>query len=241
MTYAGILLKRTARVAACLLTLASLTSPARADDLDDFNRTVEAAMVHRRAAADYLRQDNIAAAQPELEAMRETWGKVSLLRRPAAFRNQERYTGVMLDVAARLIGTTLVLHLGRADVAQESLDAVRKSLADLRRENGVAVLADCVLDAGTDMTALSELGERTNFESGALAAIANGYRATLQRCDGMAPASIRNHVDFRDLIDGTLALLAQIPKAVKTRDESSLRRLLEGLREFDRRLASHYG
>ena len=35
----------------------------------------------------------------------------------------------MLDIAARLLGATLVLNMGRVDVARESLDAVRKSLA----------------------------------------------------------------------------------------------------------------
>ena len=56
------------------------------------------------------------------DGMRDAWARVSSLPRPAAFRDQARYTGVMLDVAARLIGATLVLNLGRGDVAGESLD-----------------------------------------------------------------------------------------------------------------------
>ena len=59
--------------------------------------------------------------------------KVSTLPRPAAFRDQEKYTATMLDIAARLIGTTLVLNMGRTDVARELLDTVRTSLSDLRR------------------------------------------------------------------------------------------------------------
>ena len=121
-------LKRALRMAACR-RWRLCAAPAQADDLDDFHRAVEAAMSHHRVAAGYLRTGNIDLAVLEIEGMREAWGKVSALPRPAAFRNQERYTAVMLDVATRLIGTTLVLNLGRADVARESLDTIRKSLS----------------------------------------------------------------------------------------------------------------
>ena len=90
-------------------------------------------MSHHRVAAGYLRTGNIDLAVLEIEGMREAWGKVSTLPRPAAFRDQERYTATMLDIAARLIGIMLVLNLGRTDVARESLDAIRASLSELRR------------------------------------------------------------------------------------------------------------
>src|SRR5947208_11315178 len=133
------LLKRVTCMAACL---ACLAAPARADDLDDFNRAAEAAMSHRRVAAEYLRTGNIDLAVLEIEGVREAWGKVSTLPRPAVFRDQQRYTGTMLEIAAGLVGASLVLNLGRPDVARESLGTIRASLSRLRRENGVAVLAD---------------------------------------------------------------------------------------------------
>jgi hypothetical protein len=230
------LLKRAACMAACL---ACLTTPAHADDLDDFHRAVEAAMSHHRVAAGYLRTGNIDLAAVELEGIRGSWAKVTSLPRPAAFRDEQRYTGTMLDIAARLLGATLVLNMGRVDVARESLDAVRKSLADLRRENGVAVLADCVLDANTSMAALFAHDEKPDWES--VSAGVESYRATLQRCDGMAPPGIRNRAEFRRLIDGALASLGQIPKAVETRDRDLLHRLLIELRSFDHLLAFRYG
>jgi hypothetical protein len=230
------LLKRAACMAACL---ACLTTPAHADDLDDFHRAVEAAMSHHRVAAGYLRTGNIDLAALELEGIRGSWAKVTSLPRPAAFRDEQRYTGTMLDIAARLLGATLVLNMGRVDVARESLDAVRKSLADLRRENGVAVLADCVLDANTSMAALFAHDEKPDWES--VSAGVESYRATLQRCDGMAPPGIRNRAEFRRLIDGALASLGQIPKAVETRDRDLLHRLLIELRSFDHLLAFRYG
>ena len=219
------LLKRAACMATCL---ACLMTPARAGDLDDFNRTVEVAMSHRRVAAGYLRTGNIDLAALEIEGMREAWGKVSTLPRPAALRDQQRYTATMLEIAAGLVGTTLVLNLGRPDVARESLEAVRVSLSRLRRENGVTVLADCVLDANTAMAALFAHDEKPDWES--VSAGADFYRATLQRCDGMAAPGIRAHAEFRRLIDGAIASLDQIPKSVEARDRGLLHRLLIELR-----------
>ena len=145
----------------------------------------------------------------------------------------------MLQIAAGLVGTSLVLSMGNADIARESLDKIRKSLSELRRENNVTVLADCVLDANTAMDALFAHDREPDWES--VAAGAESYAGTLKRCDGMAPSGIRNHAEFRRLIDGALASLAQIPKSAETRDRDLLHRLLIELRSFDNLLAFRYG
>jgi hypothetical protein len=232
------LLKHAVRMAAAL-ALACLATVARADDLEDFNRAVEAAMSHHRVASGYLRTGNIDLAALEIDNLREAWGKVSALPRPDAFRDAERYNATMLKIAAALIGTTLVLNMGHADVAREALDTIRKQLSELRRQSGVAVLADCVLDANVAMDALFALDRSKDWES--VTAGADSYRATLQRCDGMAAPGLRSHADFRRLIDGALASLAQIPKAAETRDADLLHRLLIELRSFDHLLAFRYG
>jgi hypothetical protein len=230
-------LKHAALALAMLLAL--LIAPARASDLDDFNTAVEAAMSHHRVAAGYLRTGNIDLAALEIDGMRDAWAKVSTLPRPAAFRNPERYTAILLETAATLIGTTLVLNMGRADVAAESLDKIRKSLSRLRRDNNVTVLADCVLDANVSMDALFALDGKADWES--LSAGAESYRGTLQRCDGTASDRIRGDGEFRRLIDGALASLAQVPKAIETRDADLTHRLLIELRSFDNLLAFRFG
>src|SRR6185312_12822902 len=102
-------LKRVACMAA--LALVSITA-AHADDLDDFNRAVEAAMSHHRVAAGYLRTGNIELATVEIDGLREAWAKVSTLPRPSVFGDQQRYTGTILQVATQLVGISLVLNLG---------------------------------------------------------------------------------------------------------------------------------
>lgn len=233
------LLVRLNRATCMAVCLVCLTMPARADSLDDFNRAVEAAMSHRRVAAEYLRTGNIDLAALEIEGMREAWGKVSTLPRPTALRDPERYTGTLLQIASQLIGVTLVLNLGRPDVARDSLDQIRKMLSALRRENGVAVLADCILDANIAMEALFATNQAPDWDS----AVAGGesYAATLKRCDSMAPRAIHDHPEFRRLIDGALASLAQFPRAFESRDAGLLHRLMIELRSFDNLLAFRYG
>jgi hypothetical protein len=226
--------------AACIVVLAlACLTPARADDLDEFNRAAEAAMSHHRTAAGYLRTGNIEQAKVEIDSSREAWAKVSTLPRPAQFRDQERYSGTLLQIAAQLIGVSLVLNLGRPDVASKSLEDIRKMLSALRRENGIAVLADCVLEANIAMEALFAAGQEPDWNS-ALAG-AESYGLALRRCDGMAPPAIRGHPEFRRLIGGALASLGQFPKAFETRDADLLHRLMRELRSFDNLLALRYG
>jgi hypothetical protein len=137
------------------------------------------------------------------------------------------------------MGATLMLNGGHANLAAEQLDNVRRQLSELRRQSKVTVLADCVLDANVAMDALFALDGSTDWES--IMAGAESYGATLQRCDGMAAPTIRDQAEFRRLVDGARASLAQIPKAAETRDAGLLHRLLIELRSFDHLLAFRYG
>lgn len=233
-------------VLAVLVALTCAASPAAADDLADFNVAVERAMSHHRVALGYLRTGNIDLATLELEAMREAWGKVTALPRPAALQGNELYGATLLDVSTRIIGVFLVLDMGRDDVARTSLATIRQDLAAMRRASKVEVLADCVLDANNAMDTFFVLRDKPPTWTDAsdapgVAAKANSYRDALQRCDAMAPARIKQDAEFRRLIDGALASLAQVPKAIETRDNDLLHRLLIELRSFDRLLAFRYG
>jgi hypothetical protein len=221
------------------LTFLLLAAPARADDLADFNAAVEAAMSHHRVALGYLRNGNLELASLEIDGMREAWARVSTLPRPAAFKDRERYTATLLEIAAGLVGTDLVLKMGNAQVARQSLEQMRASLSKLRRESGVTVLADCVLDANVAMEPLSAHDKAADWDT--LPAHVARYRTTLQRCDGMAPPAVKASGEFRRLIDGALASLAQMPKAVEAHDHDLLHRLIGELRAFDNLLAFRYG
>ena len=139
---------------------------------------------------------------------------------PAVFRGNPHYTTVFVDVQTRIVGALLVLNLGRSDVAASSLNGIRKELSEMRRASGVEVLADCVLDANTAMTALL---------------------AAVKHCDAMAPTSIRSNSEFRRLLDGFTAALPKLSKAVAARDRDLVKRLLSELRALDDRLSLRFG
>jgi len=239
-------LARTAILAATLLMGSAV---AMADDLADFNAAAEAVASHYRVAIGYLRTGNIDLARLEIDRTREAWGALQQHfagRRPDVFVGNRLYNKIYTGVSARLVGAELLLNAGRPDVAADSLNAVRADFYELRKSAGIVVLADCIRDANTAMDTLMAFNDRTlDWDSAdirdGVANTAIAYGALLDRCDGMAGDGVKQAGEFRRLVDGAKASLAQIPKAIATRDTDLLHRLLIELRSFDNLLAFRYG
>jgi len=116
----------------------------------------------------------------------------------------------------------------------------------LRKQGGVTVLADCVLDANAAMAAFFKFDDSPPDWS--KAASVNDFKASATalamvayRCDRMAGPEIRRDPEFRRLIDGTIASLDFVPKAIATRDNELVHRLIGELRAFDNLLVFRYG
>ena len=232
-------------VSLAFLVFALAAAPAWADDLADFNAAVERAAAHNRVAIGYLRTGNVDLASVELDRLRQAFEQVTARKRPAVF-DGKLYVKAMTDVAMRLITADMLLNSGRADPARQSLLAVRDDLYSLRKSAHVEVLADCIKDAGDAMDALMVYNDRgLDFAKPGVAtdlgAKAEAYGKTLTRCDGMADPTLRQEGEFRRLIDGAKASLAQMPKAIETRDANLVHRLLIELRSFDNLLAFRFG
>jgi hypothetical protein len=166
--------------------------------------------------------------------------------RPAEFADQALYVTTVTDISTRIAAAHLVMSLGRADVAHDVLSEARNALARLRRASGIAVLADCVLDANAAMTKLIAFDSKTPDWAGPAArheilVTAAAHGEQLRRCNEMAPASVRLNPKFRRLIDGALASLERVPEAVATSDSDLLHRLLIELQSFDRLLSFRFG
>lgn len=233
-----------ARLAMLVLLVAF---PARADDLSDFNATVEAAASHQRVALGYLRTGNIDLAAIEIDRTRSAWARVTALKRPAALnRDPQLYTTTMLDISTKLVGVSIMMDSGRADAARKSLEDIRAELKALRKANGVVVLADCIADANAAMDNLMIFNDAAldwgkSETASAISGAAAAYRRRLDRCDDLAEANTRGAPEFRRLIDGARNSLSQIPAAISRRDTDLLHRLLIELRSFDNLLAFRYG
>jgi hypothetical protein len=225
-----------------------LAGAAQADDLAAFNAAVEAAMRHHRVALGYVRTGNADLAARELERMNAAWN--ALIDRfgsdrPAALRDNAMYGTVLTDVATRIATIHIVIDLGRLDAAQASLAAIRHSLRAMRRASGIDVLADCVLDANGALDALLAARDGADWSEpaarGRVLIAAAVHAEHLKRCDAMAGAEVRRDGEFRRLIDGALASLAQVAQAAEARDPDLIHRLLIELRAFDNLLAFRFG
>lgn len=241
------MLSRFARTAC--LALALFAGPARAGDLADFNAAVEQAASHNRVAIGYLRTGNVDLASLEFDRLCEAWSVLQqrfAAKRPDAFDGVALYEQLWTKVSARLVAADMMLKSGRPEAAQQSLEAIRGDLYDLRRSAGIAVLADCLRDANAAMDALMVYNDRAlNWSNAAtpfgIASKAAIYGAVLDRCDGMADEAVRKAPEFRRLVDGARASLTFIPKAVADYDTGLLHRVLIELRSFDNLLTFRYG
>jgi hypothetical protein len=233
-----------------ILSLTLWTSGmALAGDLADFNAGMETVAGHNRVAIGYLRTGNDDLASLELERLRDAWGKLTARfagKRPDAFDGNALYGTLLTTTPARLIAADMMLKSGKADIAAQSLVALRGDFYAMRKASGIVVLADCVRDANEAMDALMVYNDRaldfakpeTRFDIAAKSAI---YGHVLKRCDGIATEAVRNAPEFRRLVDGAQASLALIPKAIATRDADLLHRVLIELRSFDNLLAFRFG
>ena len=237
------------RAAILALALLATGNAACAGDLADFNAAVEKAASHNRVAIGYLRTGNTDLASIELDRLRDAWTSLTERfagKRPDAFDGNALYGTTLLNISTRLIAADMMLKSGRADVASQSLNAIRGDLYDLRKSGGIVVLADCVRDANQAADAIMQFNktELDWSKSGTRFGIANTasiYGYVLDRCDGIASATVHNSPDFRRLVDGARAGLELIPKAIATRDTNLLHRILIELRSFDNLLAFRFG
>jgi hypothetical protein len=238
---------RSLSVAAAILHTVALG--AGADELSTFHAAIEDAASHNRFALGYLRSENVELAKLELDRLRASWSALAQrygAKPPPPFLDRPKYTETLIDVPLKAVAADLMLQMGRLDLARNSLQAIRVSLRDMRRDSGVEVLADCVLDFNAAMAAmltydetppdwsLSETATELNARAEAIAAVA-------RRCDALAPEAVRSSAEFRRLIDGTAASLMFIPKVIANRDDDMLHRVLGELRAFDNLLSFRYG
>jgi hypothetical protein len=222
---------------------------ATADELDDFNAAVERASSHHRVALGYLRTGNVDLAMLELERMGDAWGQVTDRfgkAPPPPFRNNPLFGQAMLDVPTRLATASILVNIGRIDVARQGLAEIRTVLAKMRRASGVEVLADCILDANRAMDEfMAYRDQRPDWSKAGVgddvARKGAAYGEKLYHCETLATSSTRADPEFRRLVDGAQASIAQVPKAVATRDSDLLHRLLIELRSFDNLLAFRFG
>ncbi len=235
-------------VATTLIALFCAAS-ARADNLAPFNAAMEDFAAHNRAAIGYLADHDADLAAAELKKMQDAWGVFTQhfsRDRPDAFRDNKLYVTMLVDVPTRIVTAMIMIDFGRPAIAQNSLQAIRQEMSAVRRESGVEVLADAVLDANSKMDALAAYGDQppdwnTPTAVADIAAKADAYGAAIKHCASLAPEPVRAAPEFRQVVEGVAASLAALPEAVAARDSARLQRVIDELRSLDNILVARYG
>jgi hypothetical protein len=222
---------------------------AHADNLGPFNAAMEDVAAHNRAALGHLADHDAERAAAEIRKMQEAWGTFAQHfsgERPAAFRDNRLYVTMLVDVPTRIVTAMMMLDFGRPAIAENSLQAIRREMSAVRRESGVEVLADAVLDANARMDTLAAALDHapdwsTPAAVSALATKAEAYGAAIRRCKDFAPEPVRDAPEFHRIVEGVTASLDMLATAIADRDAAALRRVIDELRSLDSLLAARYG
>jgi hypothetical protein len=226
-----------------------LGAAAHAGDLSDFHAAAEKVSAHNRVAIGYLRTGNRDLARLELDRMQAAWKKLFdrfSTKPPDAFSDSDLYSSTLADVSKHIAAATNKTEHDQSDEARDLLLGVRQALSRLRRSSGMYIFVDCVIDANAAMDALFVYKDNPpdwakHEIRNDLASKAAVYAHELRRCDQMAAAALRTSPEFRRVVDGALAGLALVPRAIARRDGDLLYRILVELRSFDNLLAFRYG
>jgi hypothetical protein len=234
-----------ARAAMLGFVLWAAAGAARADEMSDFNAAIEAAEAHNRVAIGYLRTGNNDLASLEIDRLREAWGKLGAVKRPALF-DTKLYVAMLTDASMRLVTADMLLNSGRPDNARQALEAIRMDLYNLRKSAGIVVLSDCISDSNKAAAAVMaydtpDLNWSTPGIAPAIAKTAKAYTDALNRCDAMATEIVRKEPEFRRLIDDAKSELAKVSEAIEHHDAGQLRRIISSLRAIDNLLAFRFG
>lgn len=229
--------------------LASVAGVAYGGDLDAFDDALSAAAIHQRAAIAYLQDQQLHKAGAELVLLSESWQGIAARfgsRRPSAFEGNSLYDTLLVDVPLRIIAARMMIDLGRPEPARKSLDAIRTSLSAMRRASRVENLADCILDAASELQKIAaavELGTKSADPAWAATAKARSeaYGATLERCGAAAPQSITRSLAFTTLLQAARDSLARLGSAIDAGDAAASARALNSLQADDRALAQRFG
>lgn len=231
------------------LIFALAAGPAAADALQDFHRSVGAAMKHVRFAQFYLRTGNLAVAGTELDRAVEKWTGLTAAYAAKPPGKLAGDTAVKDDLEA--VGGALAAALDAVDGddrdgATSRLKPVAGRLAALRKRNGLWIYSDCIAAMNRAMDAAWVYRRKPpDFADAAQVAEMDKRFAALEhwykRCQREAGPRERGHPAFKRLFDGSLDSIRRLLIAAK--DKSALRVInnLRELRSFDRLIWLHLG
>ena len=227
----------------------ALSAPIQAAEEGAFNEAAADAYRHVRAVVFYLRTGNPAPASLELDQALAGWRRLTAafaVQPPGAFADDPEWQARLAEIGGRLEAGQAALEAGDLEAASGQLKPIRWKLSELRARSRVRVFSDCIDEATRRMDRLWRYRHAPpDFGSAEAVAALRAENASLTehmaRCDAEAGEGTRDHPEFRATVDGMLAALARIDKALDSADELLLINTLRELRAFDLMLWLRFG
>lgn len=239
------------RVVLLLLSVLAfhLASPAKASDLQAFHGAVEGVNRPLTSALFYLRTGNTGLAGLDLTAANSRWmafQKKFEASPPKPFDKDDGWKTSLSAITAALEAGTSQADAGNGKAAGEALLPIKDELYQLRKRNGLRVLADCVFDLGKKMDALYHYRKNPPdlAESDvrlALSSLGRDYENLILECRQLAPEALHQNKDFLSLFDGAAKSIKSIGGPISSRDQRGVINVLRELRSFDRLIWLRWG
>ena len=237
------------RLGTVLALLLAAAPAAGASELSRFNAAVAEAFAHYRGALFYLRTENPAVAEFELQDAVALWSeKVMSFQEaiPDAFANDPTWAATLDQVEQGLRQGQDLARQSDIAAAEAALQPLQAAMADLRARNDVRVFSDCIDEANTAMDAL--WAYRHNPPDFADSDAVNDLRAKTAvtaylyaRCQRTAPPEIAETPEFARIMEGSLLSLDRMWPAIDAGNTEVVINILRELRSFDRMLWLQFG
>lgn len=234
-----------------LLILGVTVSAATAVAYDDtaFERDLADAYASYRAAASYLRTDNVSIGALELSDAIAKWRTIAEKASstpPKAYAADEMFQQELARVAAILNKGLDLADAGETKKAFDYLLSARGVLYDLRKRNGRQNYADCVTELNLIMADIipytNSLPELTDQDAKAKArTLFINYGAKLSECYQMAPAAYQSVEEFERLYSLTSVSAKQSLSSVERENQGELLRMLGEIISYDRIIFFRFG
>jgi hypothetical protein len=222
---------------------------ARADGTAEFLEAAAEAYAPYRGAVAYLHTGNVGLAALALDAMAARWaGLCDRFRNqpPAAFAEDLAWRASLDAITGRIGTARAQLEAGDAEGAAATLAPIRAALGELRRRNGIVTFSDRIdaFSAAMDAIWVHRRNPPDMADPQTIAALAEQARTLRRALDDVAadpPERTAGDPQFQRLIEGAFQSLAQIDRAIGTRNQGSLISALREIRSSERLLWMNFG
>ncbi|MEM1198204.1 MAG: hypothetical protein AAGI06_02740 [Pseudomonadota bacterium] len=212
-----------------------------ADEVATFNAAIEKVNQPYKSALFYLRTGNAGVAGLELATASGAWNTVVeryAKTPPAPLTQDAAWPETIQDISNAFETGQKLAESGKSKPARGALLPIRGLLHQMRKRNGLRVLADCVFDLNGYMDVLYHWrhnpADFTVAEVRTKATeVSNKYIEQLKLCRSEAPESVKQNADFQSVMDGAAKSAGTLLRPIERQEPDAFINVLRELKSFD--------